>query len=312
MLAEACEYRANFLHLRPRHAAILGIEPDHFDCYPTVARLRDAFTRFAALLPDDGLLVARHECEATRQVTAGLHCRIETFGFDAQAAWSARNVNGQQGRYDFEIVRHQQRLCRVCLQVPGRHNVLNALAAAALAWANGLGPEVIAAGLATFRGLHRRLEWRGEWHGASLLDDYAHHPTEIAATLAAVRETYPGRRVWCVFQPHQASRTAALLDELAASLQNADRLAVADIFRAREPEPRPGEVTAADLAERARWLGANVEREQTIEQITRRVATQLRAGDVLITMGAGDIGRIHQNLVEHRSGANGRAGNTRA
>lgn len=296
MLAEACEYRANFLHLGPRKAAILGIEPDHFDCYPTQERLLDAFTQFAALLPNDGLLVARHECRATRQVTGGLRCQVETFGWDPQATWSAQGLAEQHGRYRFEILHHQQSFCRVCLQVPGRHNVLNALAAAALAQAHGLASDAIATGLDSFRGVHRRLESRGEWRGVSLLDDYAHHPTAIAATLAAVREMYPGRRLWCVFQPHQASRTAALLDELAASLQNADKLAVAEIFRAREPARWPGEVTAADLAQQARRLGAEVEPVETLEQITHHLENQLRAGDVLITMGAGNIDKIHQNL----------------
>lgn len=299
MVAEACEYRANFLHLRPRQAAILGIEPDHFDCYSTLESLHNAFARFAALLPDDGLLVARHECVATRQIAADLPCQVETFGWDDGATWSARELGERQAVYDFAIFRHQRPLGRVCLQVPGRHNVLNALAAAALAWSLGLGFEAIAAGLASFRGLHRRLEWRGEWRGATLLDDYAHHPTEIAATLATVRQWCPGRRVWCVFQPHQASRTAALLNELAASLQNTDKLVVADIYRAREPNPQPGEVTAADLAKKARAFGAGVEQVHSIEQIARRLETQLRAGDVLITLGAGDIPRIHQNLVQN-------------
>jgi len=296
MLVEACEYRANFLHLGPRKAAILGIEPDHFDCYPTQEHLLDAFTRFAALLPDNGLLVARHECRTTRQVTDGLRCQVETFGWVPEATWSVRELAPQHGRYHFEIRRHRQAFCRVCLQVPGRHNVLNALAAAALASAHDLTPEAIATGLGSFRGVHRRLELRGEWRGVSLLDDYAHHPTEIAATLAAVREMYPGRRLWCVFQPHQASRTAALLDELAASLQNAEKLVIAEIFRAREPTRRPGEVTAADLAQQARRLGAEVEPIETVEQITRYLEYQLRAGDVLITMGAGNIDQIHQNL----------------
>ena len=116
----------------------------------------------------------------------------------------------------------------------------------------GLARKPMVRGLESFAGLRRRLEWLGCWQGVTLLDDYAHHPTEVSAALRAVGEMYPGRRVWCVFQPHQASRTAHLLDELAASLQNADRVFVAEIFRAREPSPRPGEVTAADLARRIR------------------------------------------------------------
>lgn len=301
MLVEACEYRANFLHLCPRQAVILGIEPDHFDCYDSLEELERAFGRFAASLPGDGLLLARHECASTRRATAGVQCRVETFGLDtgsldSGADWSARLVTSRRGRYRFAIFRHGRPLCDVSLRVPGRYNVLNALAAAALAWHQGVGPEAIGRGLSGFRGLHRRLEEVGSWRGVTILDDYAHHPTEVAATLDAVRRMYPTRRLWCVFQPHQVSRTARLLDELAASLQNSDRLLVADIFRAREPGPQPGEVTAADLARRAGRLGIEVSDVHTTEEIVRELENRLTPGDVLITLGAGDIRKVGDEL----------------
>ena len=182
------------------------------------------------------------------------------------------------------------------LQTPGRHNVLNALAAAALAWANGATAEQIAAGLDSFAGLHRRLELLGTWRGVALVDDYAHHPTEVAAALDAVRQLFPHRRVWCVFQPHQVSRTARLLDELAASLQNADRVLVAEIFRAREGSPRPGEVTAADLARKAAALGVEVLPGHTAEEIVRTLETGLAPGDVLVTLGAGDVAKLRPRM----------------
>lgn len=294
MLVEACEYRANFLHLPAQQAAILGIEPDHFDCYRSPDELLRAFAQFASRVPKKGLLLARYECSSTRRVAAGLRCRVETFGLDHQADWSARELRADHGRYCFGLFHRQERVGRVSLQVPGRHNVLNALAAAALAWENGLQAEQIAAGLGQFPGLHRRLEPLGTWRGVILLDDYAHHPTEIAATLATVREMHPGRRVWCVFQPHQVSRTEHLLDELAASLQNADRVAVAEIFRAREPGPQPGEVCAADLAARARQGGVEVAEHHATGAIVRWLQTHLQPGDVFITMGAGDIRKIHE------------------
>lgn len=307
MLVEACEYRANFLHLRPRHAVILGIEPDHFDCYQSSEELERAFTRFARSLPDDGLLLARYDCPATRRVSSqgGLRCRVETFGFDARADWSARQVSsrrarrgtGRRGFPEFSIFWRGEPLCDVQLRVPGRHNVLNATSAAALAWHEGVQPGVIAAGLSAFGGLRRRLEMLPVLGGVTRMDDYAHHPTEVAASLEAVRRMYPGRRLWCVFQPHQVSRTEHLLDELAQSLQNADKVVVADIFRAREPGPKRGEVTAGDLAERARALGAEASHLAGRQRIVRLLETHLRPGDVLITMGAGDIGRIQDDLV---------------
>jgi UDP-N-acetylmuramate--alanine ligase len=309
VLVEACEYRANFLHLRPQHAVILGIEPDHFDCYRSPEELEQAFARFAGLLPADGLLLARYDCPVTGRISEKPACRVETFGLDPRADWSARRLFDRRGRYTFEVYRHGRRLCRVILRFPGRHNVLNALAAAALAWENGVPSDRIAQALGGFRGLRRRLEWLGGWRGVMLIDDYAHHPTEVTATLRAVRRMFPGRRVWCVFQPHQVSRTEHLLDELAESLQNAERVLVAEIVRAREGPPQAGEVTAADLARRVRQVSVGpagrpsasaveVPEVHGTEEITGLLETRLQPGDVLVTMGAGDIRRIYDGLVD--------------
>jgi UDP-N-acetylmuramate-alanine ligase len=202
----------------------------------------------------------------------------------------------------FAIHHRGRRLLDVQLQVPGRHNVLNALAAAALAWESGVAPEEIARGLASFRGLHRRLERLGTRRGVTLIDDYAHHPTEVAVSLETVRQMCPGRRIFCVFQPHQASRTARLLDELAASLHNADWVAVADIFRTREAPFRSGEVTAADLARRMRELASTpveVAAVHRLDEIARLLENRLTPGDVLVTLGAGDIARIYSDLLDH-------------
>ena len=330
-LVEACEYLANFLHLRPQQAVLLGIEPDHFDCYDTSEALERAFAQFAARTARDGLLLVRHDCPAARRIAASLACRVETFGIQCGADWTARNLRAWRGCYRFELSVRGQPLGRVDLRIPGRHNVLNALAAAALAYANEASPEQILRGLKCFRGLHRRLETLGTWGGVRLIDDYAHHPTEVTASLAAVRAMEPRARVWCVFQPHQASRTARLLDELAESLQNADRVLVADIFRAREGPPQPGEVTAADLARRVCKLkGRPGSRLGTVpifrapcaehgrrkwdcpppkcsepvpdlhatKEIEQFLMTQLTPGDVLVTMGAGDIGRIGYGIMD--------------
>ena len=297
-LVEACEYRANFLHLRPDQAVILGIEPDHFDCYDSPAELERAFARFARSVPGGGLLLARHDCQSTQRAVAQARCRVESFGLQEAADWSAGRLSPLRGHYAFEIRRLGRSLCHVSLQVPGRHNVLNALAAAALGLAAGVPPDRIALALGSFSGLHRRMESLGTWRGVRLIDDYAHHPTEVAAALGTVRRMHPGRRVWCVFQPHQVSRTERLLDELAASLQNADVVLVADIFRARECPPHSGEVTAADLARRVRCGGVEVPRLHTIDQIARLLETRPPPGDVLITIGAGDIRRICDGFIK--------------
>ncbi len=297
VLVEACEYRANFLHLRPQQAVILGVEPDHFDYYSSPDDLESAFARFAQSVPPEGLILARHDCPVTRRLTAALPCRLKTFGIGGRADWSAWNLTGHLGRYGFEICRHGEHLCNVSLEVPGKHNVLNALAAAAMTFENGVRPVEIAHALRRFRGLHRRLELLGTYGGVLLVDDYAHHPTAVSATLATVRRMVPNGRLWCVFQPHQVSRTEHLLDELAASLQNADRVLVADVFRAREAPPRDGEVTAADLARRIRHGGVEVSQVHALEEIARMLPTRLAPGDVLITMGAGDVGKICHGLM---------------
>ncbi len=292
MLVEACEYRANFLRLRPQKAVILGIEPDHFDCYGSLDELEAAFGRFAASVPADGLLLARHDCPSTRRTAAQAGCKVETFGLSPDADWSARELAEQQGRFHFELWRGGSRFCEVRLQAPGRHNVVNALAAAALACENGLSASRIAAGLGDFTGLHRRMELLGERRGVAVLDDYAHHPTEVRAALSAARMMFPGRRLWCVFQPHQASRTERLLDELAESMQNADKVLVADIFRAREGHALSGGVTSGDLARKAAAAGVEVLPGHTNREITVTLETQLSPGDVLITLGAGEMGGL--------------------
>ena len=292
MLVEACEYRANFLHLRPQQAAILGIEPDHFDCYDSLEQTERTFQQFAAQTSSAGLLLVRHDCPSTHRATTGAPCRVESFGFSPEADWSAHGLTDARGRFRFDIRYSGQPLCEVRLQTPGRHSVLNALAAGALAWANGASADQIGVGLGRFVGLHRRLEVLGTWRGVTLVDDYAHHPTEVAAALETVRRMFPHRRVWCLFQPHQVSRTARLSDEFAASLQNADVVLVAEIFRAREGSPQPGEITAADLARRTAALGAAVLPAHETEEIGRTLETRLAPGDVLVTLGAGDVGKL--------------------
>jgi UDP-N-acetylmuramate--alanine ligase len=336
-VVEACEYRKNFSYLRPKHAVILGIEPDHFDCFENLAEIEAAFRRFAELLPVDGLLLYRDDCPSTQKIVQNLKCRTISFGFSPTADWSAKNLQQNGGYYRFSIFKGRDFLAEVQLPVPGRHNLSNALAAAALCGENGASAEEIRHGLETFPGLKRRFEIycrtgfqpvisktfgtgasgncvptlehgneksRRQVRNLSYVKDYAHHPTEVAAALQTAREVFPNRRIWCIFQPHQASRTAWLLDELAFSLQNADKVIVAEIFRAREGPPRPGEVTAADLARRTaefansphpnplpkeEGTGIKVLPIYQTDDIIDTLATQVQDSDVIITLGAGDI-----------------------
>ncbi len=302
-LVEACEYRKNFLHLQPHVAVLLNIEPDHFDYYRTSEQLTAAFARFIEKVPADGFVIVGHESTAAKQIALTSGRRTVTFGLYSEAHWRATNLEQSRGRYRFDLLRHGKRLSRMVLSVPGKHQVLNALAAAVLARHCGVSVQQIALGLASFRGLRRRLEIRGTWNSATWIDDYAHHPTEVKASLAAVRQMFPRRRICCVFQPHQASRLTALLDETAASLHNAETVAVAEVFRAREGTPQPGEATAADLAFQLRDAGIDVLGEHDPAAIARQLSGELGPTDVLVTMGAGDLGKIFYEFRE-RAGRN--------
>jgi len=326
LLIEACEYRRHFLNLRPRVLVLLPVEPDHFDCFPDEQSLEDAFRRFIASLPDDGLLIAAADCPRAVRLAADGGKPTLTFGERPEADIRARIEGEYRGRHTFAAWYRDELLGNASLSVPGRHNVQNALAAlAAVAgvahassewWIEGAGrggrtpvapgEDAATAGprlaselrpaldaLARFPGLHRRLEVRASRGGVTWIDDYAHHPTELRASLDAVRRMYPAARLTCVFQPHRAERTARLFHEIVNALRLADRVAVAEIFRAREGPAVAGEVDAADLAGALRRSGgvdtAPVHRAGAIIDWLIR---SLRPGDVLLTAGAGDVDRI--------------------
>jgi len=296
-VAEACEYRANFLRFSPEIAVVLGIEPDHFDYYRSFDDLKSAFAQFIdGTQRRGGLVIANADCPTTREQ---VHGRCETFGFSRDALWRPARVRHQRGRYRFEIRRTGMRFCEVTLRLAGRHLVTDALAAAVACHTAGATATHIGQGLSEFTGLRRRLEHVKGIAPVVWLDDYAHHPTEIRATLAAVRMMYPRRRISCIFQPHQVSRTLALVDEFAASLQNADRVAVTDVFAARETvDDACRRDVARQLADRVRSLGASTHTNCHLEEVFAQIVSAARAGDVIVTLGAGDIRKRCDELAD--------------
>ncbi len=296
LVVESCEYRRHFLSLHPQMAAILGIEADHFDCFADVAETVQAFHEFALQLPAEGLLVIHQECESTRLACRDVAARIETFSFAGGADWQAVEVEKIPLGHRFQILHRGQEFCRTQLRIPGRHHVLNALAAVALCHRAGATAAQIAAGIDQFHGIRRRFEVLGDVDGVTVIDDYAHHPTAIRATLQTAREEFGDRRLVCVFQPHQVSRTVGLLGDFATSFSLADEVVIVPVYGAREVYQKELLEVSARLAELITQQGVAARYSGSLDQTRASLDDTLRPRDVLLTLGAGDIDRIHHDL----------------
>lgn len=294
-LTEACEYTNSFLHFFPTIGIILNIEEDHLDFFKDLADIRHSFHRFAGLLPESGLLIINHDIDNYREITEGLACRVVTFGSAPDADYYADEVTYDEFAHPtFRVTKHGEAGSIYHLNVPGEHNVLNALASIALADSLGIPAETIQKGLMNFSGTDRRFQYKGEVNGFTIIDDYAHHPTEIKATLQAARH-YPHRDIWCVFQPHTYTRTKAFFDQFAEALTLADHVILADIYAARETDTLG--ISSRDLAERARELGADAYYFPSFEEIEKFLLEKCIPGDLCITMGAGNVTDIGENLI---------------
>ncbi|GAB4535471.1 MAG: UDP-N-acetylmuramate--L-alanine ligase [Anaerolineae bacterium] len=298
---EADEYDHTFLGLRPEIAVVTVVEWDHPDCYPTPESMQEAFREFIGLVPPDGLVVACGDEPTVRELMgkSGRPAMITTYGLGEDNHWHAFDLRpNTQGGYDFSISTTNQPASQSSTAIPGVHNVRNALAALLVAHSLGVPVEQATVALAQFRGVARRFEIKGEAGGVLVVDDYAHHPTEIRATLSAARTHYPERKVWAVFQPHTYSRSRALLGEFATAFGAADHVILVDIFPAREVND--GSVTSRDILNQmehpdARYIGA-------LEEAAGFLADHLRSGDLLITLGAGDGYRVGEMVLGELGG----------
>jgi UDP-N-acetylmuramate--alanine ligase len=284
---EADEYDRAFLSLRPVSALVTNVDADHLDYYGTLAAIEDAFVEFLNRLPFYGVAVLNAEDPGIRRIAARLTCRVRTYGFSA-GDYQARDVSMSAEGASFSLVQRGKALGRVTLQVFGAHNVSNALAASALALEEGLSFEAVREGLELFPGMRRRLEKIGTQGGVTVFDDYAHHPSEVAASLDAVRRVTPGK-ITVLFQPHLYSRTQQLASEFADAFLGCDRLFVLPVYAAREA-PLPG-VDGDRITNEAARLGHPAARFlKAGDDAVAEVAASLRPGDVCLTMGAGDVG----------------------
>lgn len=296
LVLEADEYDRTFLRLTPVIAVVTTIDLEHLDCYRDLDDIRNAFLTFVNKLPFFGSAILCIDDRGVQSIIPGVERRIITYGFSRQADIRAENVQFEGSTSRFDVVAHGVRLGTVALAVPGRHNVRNALAAIAVSAEMGVPFEITAGALGEFRTVDRRFEIKGEAAGITVVDDYAHHPTEIEASLDGARSGYD-RRIVAVFQPHLYSRTRDFHAEFGRAFMNADVLVVTDVFPARET-PIPG-ITGKLVAEDAFAAGhRNVTYVEKREEIPGLLAEIVRPGDMVITFGAGDINKVGLELLE--------------
>ncbi len=296
IVAEADESDGSFLKLAPVIAVITNIDREHLDYYPGLAEIKDAFLKFANIVPFYGCTVMCNDNEHVRDIAPSIKRRVITYGIDSPSDYSASDIRFSPGKTVYALAYRGQNLGDVELRVPGRFNVYNSMAAAAVGRELGLDMATIRKGLAAFSGVQRRLELKGRARDITVLDDYGHHPTEIAATLSAARQMISGRLV-VVFQPHRFTRTQALFDEFTRSFGEADLLVLNDIYPASEA-PIPGINSAALWAAIKEGGHPSVEYIGQPQPTVDYLLSQTRSGDTVITLGAGSVYKIGEAFLE--------------
>lgn len=294
-VTEACEYTNSFLSFYPKISLILNIEADHLDFFKDIQDIRHSFQKFASLLPKDGTLIINGDIPALSEITAGLSCNIITYGKKASCDYYPENISYDElARPTYELCHGQNREL-ITLGVPGEHNVYNSMAALALSNLLGIPTAVAKEALQNFHGTERRFQLKGVVDEVTVIDDYAHHPTEISSTLSAVKH-YPHKKLWCVFQPHTYTRTKAFLPEFAKALSAADHVVLADIYAARETDTLG--ISSQTLQQEILKLGTPCDYFPGFEEIQDFLKKNYSPGDLLITMGAGDVVNIGENLLK--------------
>lgn len=295
-ITEACEYTNSFLSLVPKTEIILNIDADHLDFFKDLDDIRNSFRKFAELIPEDGNLVINSDIPDLAQFTAGLKCNIFTYGLAPGADYYPENISYDENAHgEFDLCGKDGKvITHIKLSIPGLHNIGNSIAAFIAAQQVGADTGTIVEALKGFKGTERRFEAKGSFGGVQVIDDYAHHPTEIRATLTTAQKT-PHNTLWCVFQPHTYSRTKALFNELAEALSIADRVVLADIYAARETDDLG--VSSRLLSEKIEELGTKSYYLPSFEEIEKFLEENCMHGDLLITMGAGDVYKIGDALL---------------
>lgn len=296
LITEACEYTNSFLSFKPNMAIILNVAADHLDFFKDLDDIRHSFRKFAELVPDDGFLVINSDIDNLEYFTDGLKCKVITVGSDpAKSDYSATNIEFDQfAKGSYDLVVNGEKSFHVALNVTGEHNIYNSLAAIAAAHAMGISDENIKAGLTQYGGTDRRFQYKGKVGDVTIIDDYAHHPDEITATIKTAKH-YPHKKMWVVFQPHTYSRTKSLLPEFGKALKEADAVVLADIYAAREKDTLG--VSSLDVKKEIEKYGTEVHYYPSFSEIENFLLESCSPGDLLITMGAGDVVKIGEHLL---------------
>jgi len=293
---EACEYSNSFHHWHPHIGVILNVDADHMEFFGSMNAIIDTFAKFAQNIRPGGVLVIQEGVPGFDKIITGLKCEVVTFGTSQDVTYRLENISGSAGASSFDVAEGGYLNQPINLPLPGKYNMHNALAAYAVARELGIEPQVIARALAESQGVKRRYQYKGNYNGAVIIDDYAHHPTEIKACLAAAREAHAGRII-CLFQPHTYTRTRDLFEDFAKSFTTADMTIFVPIFAAREPfDPT---ISSAMLAER---VAHNAQPNtchncESLEEAEELLRSKLAPGDLLITMGAGNVNTVGEKLL---------------
>lgn len=295
-ITEACEYVESFLEFFPYLAIILNIDADHLDYYRDIEHINEAFQKYANLIPKNGFLVANYDDIRVKKIAGEVPCNTLTYSLiNANANYFADNINFDNFGYaNFDVYYNNKPLGNIKTSVRGIHNVSNSLAAIASSMAFGIDFKTCAMALSKFVGAKRRFEYKGTFNDITVIDDYAHHPTEVKATFSAAQK-YPHNKVWCVFQPHTYTRMKALLNEFEESFDDVDKIIVTDIYAAREKNP--GDIHSKDLVKRLVLKGKDAIYIETFEQIKEYLINNANPKDLIVTMGAGDIYTIGEDLI---------------
>lgn len=301
-VTEACEYVESFLKFYPFVGTILNIDADHLDYYKDINNITDSFYEYAKLIPLDGYLIANNDDSRVINIAANVECNVISYSInDESSTYRAVNIEfDQKGCPEFSVLNNNCEIGNIKLNIPGIHNIYNALAAIACSMCLGVDFDSCKSALFKFSGAKRRFEHKGSFDQITVIDDYAHHPTEVKATLNAATK-YPHDRIWCVFQPHTYTRTKKLLDEFSEAFEDADKIIIADIYAAREKDS--GDIHSKDLVAKLKARGKDALYFSNFSSIKDYILNNAKQNDVVITMGAGDIYKVGEQLISdyHRS-----------